>query len=232
MIVAIHQPNFFPWLGYFNKIARSDTFVILDNVQFIKTGGAWTNRVSLAISGRPAWVTMPVDRNYHGTRLINSIQIQRSNWRVKFARTLQTNYAGAPYFKDLFPIILEMINFETDHLSIYNINCIRSISTLLNLGSTKIVLSSELGALGASTELLINLAKSVGADTYMCGGGASGYQENELFVNAGIKLKFQNFTPPVYNQGSAGEFLPGLSIIDALLHCGVEGTRALVLTGD
>src|ERR1041385_6733376 len=68
-LVAIHQPNFFPWLGYFNKIARADIFIVLDNVQFSKTGGTWSNRVRLLLEGWPMWATLPVERSFHGVRL-------------------------------------------------------------------------------------------------------------------------------------------------------------------
>ena len=66
-VVSIHQPNFFPWLGYFEKIVRSDYFIFLDNVQFPKKGGSWTNRVKLIVSGQPKWLTANINRQYHGT---------------------------------------------------------------------------------------------------------------------------------------------------------------------
>ena len=77
-VVAIHQPNFFPWLGFFNKVACSDVFILMDNVQFPKKGGSWSNRVQLAINGQAAWVTMPVVRSFHGTRIIKDMQIVMS----------------------------------------------------------------------------------------------------------------------------------------------------------
>ena len=77
MIVAIHQPNFFPWLGFFDKIARADVFCLLDNVQFPKTGGTWINRVQLWINGKAAWATAPVDRSYSGVRRIREMQARR-----------------------------------------------------------------------------------------------------------------------------------------------------------
>ena len=69
-VVAIHQPNFFPWLGYFDKIARSDVFIFLDDVQFPKTGGVWSNRVKILIGGEARWSTAPIDRSFTGTRKI------------------------------------------------------------------------------------------------------------------------------------------------------------------
>jgi len=65
-VVAIHQPNFLPWLGYFDKLARADTFVLLDSVQFPKRNGTWMNRVKLLVGGEPGWITVPIVRAYHG----------------------------------------------------------------------------------------------------------------------------------------------------------------------
>ncbi|HMT10176.1 MAG TPA: WbqC family protein, partial [Ignavibacteria bacterium] len=87
-IAAIHQPSFFPWLGFFNKIVRSDVFVILDNVQFPKTGGYWANRVKLVVGGKGEWVTMPINRSYSGTKNINEIEIDKSrSWNQKMLKS-------------------------------------------------------------------------------------------------------------------------------------------------
>jgi hypothetical protein len=81
-LVAIHQPNFFPWLGYFDKLARADVFILLDDAQYPKTGGTWSNRVQLLINEKPAWVTVPVVRSYHGVRQIREMRIDEQRpWR-------------------------------------------------------------------------------------------------------------------------------------------------------
>ena len=67
-LVAIHQPNFLPWLGYFDKLARADVFILLDTVQFPKKAGSWMNRARLLVGGEPSWITVPVVRSYHGLR--------------------------------------------------------------------------------------------------------------------------------------------------------------------
>src|SRR5256885_16256985 len=90
-LVAIHQPNFFPWLAYFDKIARADIFVFLDDVQYEKTGGTWSNRVRLLISGQAAWATMPIRRDYHGVRAANDMAIHNPQaWRGQQLMTPQT----------------------------------------------------------------------------------------------------------------------------------------------
>src|SRR4051794_9997556 len=85
VVVGLHQPNFFPWLGYFDKLVRADVFVLLDNVQFSKTGGTWSNRVRLLAGDAPTWITLPVVRAYSGVRLVREMQIDnRQPWRRKF----------------------------------------------------------------------------------------------------------------------------------------------------
>jgi hypothetical protein len=229
-IVAIHQPNFFPWLGYFNKIVRSDVFVVLDNVQYEKSSrGTWGNRVMLCVAGKAAWVTMPVVRQFEGTRLINEIKIQDSEpWRARLIKTIQMNYARAPHFSEVFPFVTSLINAPIDGLSAFNLNAIRGILEKLGLPVSKLVIGSSLSVEGAATDLLISIVRQTNGTAYMCGGGAGGYQEDEKFASAGVGLMYQAFEHPVYPQGKAAEFLPGLSIIDALMHCGFGGTRKLL----
>src|SRR5574337_272407 len=121
-VVAIHQPNFFPWLGYFNKIARSDMFIVMDNVQFPKKGGSWLNRMQLVINGKATWVTMPIVRAYSGLRCINEMQIDNTApWRAKLLKTIEINCARAPFFSVVFPFLTEVVNNPTDRLAKYNL---------------------------------------------------------------------------------------------------------------
>ena len=231
-VVAIHQPNFFPWLGYFDKIARSDVFILMDNVQFPKKGGTWANRVQLLVNGQAAWVTMPIVRAYHGTRLICDMKINSSTpWRANLLKTIQMNYARAPYFEEVFPFLAELVSNPTDSLSAYNITAIRELASALGLDPSKLVLGSTLDVDGQATDLLIALTKAVGGTAYLCGGGAGGYQENDKFTEAGIELIYQNYQHPKYWQINTEDFVPGLSVIDALMNCGFEMTSTLLQVG-
>ena len=228
-IVAIHQPNFFPWLGYFDKINRCDVFILLDNVQFPKTGGTWTNRVKIAANGSPAWITLPVARNYSGTRLISEMQINESTcWRKKLLKTLQTNYGKAPYFKQALPILEPLIMNQTESVADYNIHAITRLCSELGFDTKKLVRGSELQANGSATDLLIEMTKSVGGTAYMCGGGSGGYQEDEKFHQEGLELSYQNFKHPTYEQTGTSAFIPGLSILDALFNLGFERLARLI----
>lgn len=228
-IVAIHQPNFLPWLGYFDKIASSDAFVVMDNAQFPKKGGSWSNRVKLAIAGKPAWVTVPIVRAYHGVRAVREMEIDDSSpWRSKLLKTIQMNYARSPHLDDVHPLLTEIISFPSRNLAEFNLFGIHRLSEALGIDTSKLVLGSDLGAQGTATDLLIAMVKAVAGTTYLCGGGASGYQDDAEFARQGIRLQYQSFSHPEYDQGARSEFQVGLSIADALLWCGIEGTAGLL----
>jgi hypothetical protein len=231
-LVAIHQPNFFPWLGYFNKIARADIFIVLDNVQFSKTGGTWSNRVRILLEGQPSWATLPVERSFHGVRLVRDMRVADGPWRVRLLRRFRGAYRRAPYFDEVFPIVEELIGTPTDMVAEFNLAAVRALTGRLGLAPGKLIVGSTLGVEGAGTDLLVNAVRAVGGSGYLCGGGAQGYQNDEGFAPAGIRLVQQEFRHPVYPQLGGGEFVPGLSIVDALMNCGFPGTRDLIAGTD
>lgn len=228
-LVAIHQPNFFPWLGYFDKIARSDTFIFLDHVQFQKTGGMWTNRAKLFIGGEVRWMTAPVDRGFHGVRAICEMEFQQGNpWREKFIKSLIANYSRCPFFWDTMKLVEPLILNSESRVSQYNCKAVMAIAAQLGLPGDKFHWSSEMAAEGQATAMLISLLHTGGASTYMCGGGADGYQDDAAFAAAGVGLVCQNFQHPVYPQAGTRGFVPGLSVIDALMNIGADGVRAVL----
>ena len=228
-IVAIHQPNFFPWLGYLNKIVRSDVFILLDDVQHPKTGGSWLNRVGLLISGEKRWLSASIDRNYHGFRKIYEIEyIQKDKWREKALRSIKQSYGRHPHFRECMEIIEPLLCNPEANLSEYNSRVIMTLCHTLSIDASKILKSSKIPHEGASTDLLCSIAKAVGCDTYMCGGGAAGYQNEDTFAQSGVNLVQQNFSHPIYPQFGMSEFIPGLSVIDAAMNVGWSNVRKLI----
>jgi len=203
----------------------------MDNAQFPKTGGTWTNRVQMIVNGKSNWVTIPIVRNYHGVRLTKDMKINNSTlWREKCLKTLQMNYARAPFFAQVYTFLEPLVKNPTDSLSEYNIVAIRALAKSVGLGASRIVIGSALSAGGTATDLLIAMTKAVRGTAYLYGGGAAGYQEDEKFSIAGIELIQQNFKHPVYSQRNTIEFIPGLSIVDTLMNLGFDGTGALITT--
>ena len=228
-VVAIHQPNFFPWLGYFDKIRCADVFILLDDVQYQKTGGTWSNRVKVLVNGEGHWLTAPIERAFHGTRMINQITFSdKEDWRRKILRTLQTAYGRAPHYREALSLLEPLILGQTENLAELNVHAIISLAKALGLHSGTFIRSSSIQTRSVATQRLIDLTRHVGGTQYLCGGGAGGYQEDEAFALGGIQLTYQDFVPAVYAQSGSKEFVPGLSIIDALMNLGVQGTADLL----
>jgi len=231
MIVAIHQPNFFPWLGYFNKITRAHRFVFLDHIQLPRKGaGSWVNRVKILVNGKEAWLTVPIvrGRTGQGFQSINETFISSEpRWREKMIKTIDQNYRKAPHYEEVRDFLADLINFPLENLSDYNQHNIIAIARLLDIPEEKFLRSSDLNVTGQSTELLVNITKAVNGNAYMCGSGAAGYQQDELFEKEGLHVIYQDFKHPAYPQSAAAGFKPGLSIIDALMNAGIEGTMEI-----
>jgi hypothetical protein len=229
-VVAIHQPNFFPWLGYFDKIVRSDVFIFLDDVQFPKKGGTWINRVNILINGSPRWMTATVDRSYSGFRNINEMSFNPTlaQWRDGMQKSIEQSYRKHEFFDEVMPIVEKLLQNHDNNVAEYNINAIMNIASLLDIDLSKFKSSSQIPSINRSTDLLCELTLAVGGSVYMCGGGANGYQNDSVFDEKGLILRYQKFLHPVYSQRGSSEFVPGLSIIDALMNLGVRGVAELL----
>ena len=228
MIAAIHQPNFFPWLGYFNKIIRSDKFIILDDVQYPKSGaGTWCNRVSMNINGKKSWITAPIERK-SGIWKISETYFKGSDWKGKAWKTIQRSYSRSDYYGDFEELIHSLVLAPSESVVEYNINAIAAISEILNIDfKPKVILQSEFNTENNSTGLLAELTLKSGCDSYLCGGGAGGYQDDSFFKENGINLIYQNFIHPEYPQLNVKHFIEGLSIIDSLFNNGKEKNQRL-----
>lgn len=214
-VVAIHQPNFFPWLGYFDKIALSDVFVFLDGVSYPKN--SWVNRVRLNIQGEARWTTCPV-RHASMKGPISDVVIDNSHhWREKLLKTLDANYRRAVHFDQAMVVLEPLIRSEEAQLANFNIEAIRAISAAVGI-QTKFVRQTELSHAGTANDLLVSLVRAVGGTCYLVGGGADGYHDDSTFGAAGLQVRSQSFEQNLY--GPPDRFLPGLSIIDYLMHDG------------
>lgn len=222
-LVAIHQPNFFPWLGYFDKIAGADVFVFLDDVQFPKTGGVWSNRVKLLISGEARWVTAAIDRSYSGVRKINEMHFLNTNpWRQKLLKTIEASYKKHPFYDEAMNVFGPLIENPESNIAEYNMYAVTEIASAIGLEIPMSVRASSIASEATSNELLCELTLAVGGDTYICGGGADGYQDETVFKKNSVTLNYQNFKHPQYRQHKRDDFISGLSIMDVVMNIGWE----------
>ena len=224
MIVSIHQPNFLPWAGYFYKVAESDVFVFLDTVQYSKN--SLINRNRIKTPQGPLWLTVPV--SYRHPQSIREVEINNAaDWRKKHLKTLEMNYRKSPCFEEIYPGIADVYRSEDwRNLSRLNIRLASHVLEYLEI-PTRTVIASNLAVSGKSTELLVNIIKKLGGDTYLSGFGGAKYQDEDLFTRDGIELRYYDFKSPVYPQ-PWGEFEANLSIIDLLFNCGKESRKILL----
>lgn len=230
IIAAIHQPNFFPWLGFFDKIVRSDIFVILDHVTNRPNDAIWTKRVQIICNQNPYWLTIPLKKSKESEFIpINQMQINsEEKFYQKHLRTIQQNYGKSPHFEEVIYLLNFFYNHDSDFIADRNIAFITKVCEVLEIKRT-FVKSSDLDCQQASTELLAEICRKVRATSYLYGKGASNYQNNEILERKGIKPVAQNFIHPVYHQFNSSTVVPGVSIIDALMNCGIEGTKNLIV---
>ena len=217
-----------PWLGYFYKIWQSDTFIFLDDVQFIKTGSSYTNRVAINISNQSNFITIPVKRG-SGVQNIDKTEFINEKWKKKIIGTLQANYAKAPFFKENRELIFELINFKANSLADYNIHFIETISNKLEL-ETHFIRSSTFNIKTKSTQRLVELIKKVDGEIYLSGEGGDKYQEHDIYKQANITLKYNKMPTFKYKQPKTEEFIVGLSIIDAIFNIGFKNLKLHLFT--
>jgi hypothetical protein len=230
MLVAIHQPNLLPWLGWFDKLAKADRFVLLDTAAHQLTGSNYTNRVQILAQGSPRLITVPVARGREERSRIDRLRIAENGvWRRKLRKSLEHAYARAPFFAPTMALLEPMLAADTQSLCELNLLGIHVLAAALRLPANRMVRASALAAAGEGTDRLVALVRAAGGDAYLTGHGADGYQEDEKFAAAGIRVVRQRYGNPRYPQIGAETFVPGLSAVDALMNC---GDRAGELVGE
>jgi hypothetical protein len=218
MIIAIHQPQYLPWLGYFDKMDQADAFCYLDNVQYKKN--EWQNRNRLKTAQGWQWLTVPV--RYRFPQKITEVTINTNvHWQHKHLQALSTNYHKAKYFNDYFPIFESALRQDFETIADLNIHMITLLREILGINNKPVVRSSELSLSENPTGRLIDICEYFSADTYLSGQDGSKYMEIEQFIEKGIQVVVQEYHHPVYAQ-CFGEFQSHMSIVDLIFNCGPE----------
>ncbi|MFQ5952896.1 MAG: WbqC family protein, partial [Candidatus Omnitrophota bacterium] len=225
--VAIIQPGYLPWLGFFELMASSDIFIVYDDVQFDKNG--WRNRNKIKTIHGVQWLTVPVLTKGKNWPKNNDVFIKDKRWKRKHLRSIEQYYAKAKYFGEVFPIMEKGLKIGADKLIDYDMFFIREMAKYMNI-NTDIFLSSELGIEGDDKAgRLINICKHFDATHYYNGAAGKKLYKKEDFLKHGIELEFQDYKHPCYEQ-LHGDFVPCLSTVDLLFN---EGASSLdiILSG-
>jgi hypothetical protein len=227
MVCAIHQPNYLPYPGFFDKILKSDVFIIYDTAQFRKNNFQNRNRVCSPDGWK--WLTVPVKHSFG--QMIKEVEIEnplkalKSNWMK-----IQTLYGKAPFFKQHSGTLGNIYGKDYSNLAELNYDLITAICSILDL-NPKFIRSSSFGETESKrTEALIEMCKKVGADSYISGKSGKNYLDTDLFEKSGINVIYQNFVHPVYKQFNNSVFQPEMSIIDLIFNCGSSSLKLLSST--
>ena len=216
--VAIMQPTYLPWSGYFSLIESVDIFVILDTVQFQKR--SWQQRNQIKTSQGSNWLTVPVVSKGKRDQLIKNTQIAKnSDFEKKHLKSMQYNYGKSKFFHKEFQPIFDLLNSDYEYLAELNLKLIRYFCKRLNI-ETEIIKSSNLNGQGKKTDLLCSICRELNASKYISPPGSKEYlQESDTFLQANIPILYFNYRHPSYDQ-LWGDFLPYMSIIDLLFNTG------------
>jgi hypothetical protein len=226
MIVSINQPAYLPWLGYFHRIQHSDLHIVLDHVQFEKN--SFTNRNKVRTADGWTWLSVPLlTKGKFGDLAIDTIAIANERpWARKHWETLRLAYRKAPHFADESPYWEEVLGRRWERLIDLQRETLTHQLDALDI-TTELRSSAELGVEGAKAELVLNLCKAVGATVYLSGPLGRDYLDQADFDEAGIELRFHDYTHPTYEQAHPG-FEPYMATLDALLTLGRAGTKELL----
>lgn len=228
MIVSIHQPCYFPWLGLLDKIDQSDEHVVMDEVQL--NDAAFQHRnLFLSADGKAKYLSIPFNRKHYLQRKYRELEITDQRWRRDHLNFISNGYRKHPFFGEVFPVIEGFFTREYASLFEAVLTSIRICMDFFDIG-TKLVMQSELDYDRSMRrgELVMELLQATGADGYLSGTGAQAYLDEGCFGGS-VALHYNRFTHPEYQQRNSGlSFVPGLSCVDVLFNLGINGSRQLL----
>lgn len=227
MIVSINQPAYLPYMGYFNRIAKSDLHVVLDHVQFEKN--SFTNRNKIKTRDGSLMLTIPIKtKGLFGNLAINSLEIADEIWKIKHPKSLESAYTKAPYYKFYKELISEFYNNDIK-LFLDIVNPINDwILNHLNI-KTPLIYSSGLNLSSTKSDLILEICKETNASKYLSGPFGRSYLEIEKFSDNGIDVIFDDYIHPEYNQFN-GNFDPYMCVLDLLFNIGPESKNFFINT--
>ena len=232
MITTIHQPEHLPWLGYFNKMAKAQKYVILDNVPFRKNYVQNRNRI-LGTNGAQ-WLGVPVFIEGHiegtikTTRIANETQ---PKWKSKYLKTIEYSYKKYPFYDEVFSDICEIMDNDWDYISELNVALFQLFANKMNI-HPEFVFASDLDVSGNKSDLILDICKKTNTDTYIAGPSGRKYLDVQSFKDAGIEVVYNDYSHPEYSQKKATEFISHLSSIDLFMNHGYNKAYEIIMSGN
>lgn len=222
VLVGIYQPNYAPWLGYFAKMASVDVFVFLDDCQ-MPLGRSYVSRVQIRGCNGGAWLSVPVRRSRGDS--IDVVRFADCRWPKRHLATLQKTYGRCPYFEEVMYVVGPVYDDPGELLAPFNRRLILALAAYLGI-TPEFRVASTLKTGNTGTHHLVEIVLRTGGNVYVSGAGGSSYQDPSAFASHGIGLDIRMYQAIFYPQRH-GEFVPGLSALDAVFHLG-KGARRLL----
>lgn len=225
MKVVLHQPQYFPYPGFFHKLMLADTFVILDNTQYDKR---FTNRNKIWTPHGSIWLTVPIKKEH---KFSPNKEVEINNellWSNEHWKKIFHSYAKSKFFKNYDSYLKNLFQKEWNFMCSLDVETLKQTINWLGI-KIEIIKESELNIKGKGTERLVNGCKALGADTYISGAGLPDkqYMDKKYFENNNIKLVHQNYKSITYNQNLSDTFIPNLSILDLLFNVGPDSLKLI-----
>ena len=213
MIVSIHQPAYLPWLGYFDKIIRSDIYVYLDTVQLEKNSYSYTYRNKIKTPQGAKWLTIPLKSKGYRVSSIGDIPIDNSqDWKRNHLKSIYMNYRKSTYFDDLYPK-LELL-YQTEYERFSELAYVHLEFWLNELQiNTRVVKASMTTVKSKKSALILDLCEQFGAKKYISGAQGINYLDEQSFKRKSIGIEYQDYKHPIYPQ-LFGEYIPNLAVVD------------------
>ncbi|HEY0562445.1 MAG TPA: WbqC family protein [Methylophilus sp.] len=214
LTVAIMQPYFLPYIGYFQLMAAVDVFVLYDNIKYTKKG--WINRNRFLKNGQDAVFSLPLKSDSDSLN-IDAREVSAAFTPSELLNQWRNAYRKAPYFDEVLPVLESIVNYPQRNLFAFLHHAVCSICTYLNI-TTKIVISSEVNIdhQFKSQAKVLAICRALGATRYINAIGGQALYDHATFSQHGIELSFihSHLTPyPQFNHA----FVPWLSIIDCMM---------------
>lgn len=226
MKVAIHQPHYFPWLGYMDKMAKAEKFIVLDEVQLTDRSPMVRNKF-LTFNGKEEPLSLSIQKKGYREKKTRDIELFNiKETQKKHRRFFECNYKKANYFDEIMERIASIFECSYHNLLDIEMDTINLIRELLDI-KTELIYQSDLlyDKESKKSDLMKTLCSSVNANIYLSGNGARKYMDVESFKKDGIRVVYQNFEYPVYQQFNQGAFVPNLSSVDMLFHLGIKRSQ-------
>jgi hypothetical protein len=224
VIVAAHQPHYFPWLGYIQKMAQADLFIVMDDLQYEKEN--FQNRNRIKVNNSSAWITVPLERGSQTDRICDKVIRNggisaKEHWQRRTWRTLQVHYGRSPHFARYAGEVEDLFTRPWTRLVDVTLHILDLVRAWFGI-SRPMLRSSSLQLEGQKTDRIIDFCRKVGATVYLSGrGGSTEYLDIDALRRAGIAVAWQSFQHPVYPQRYPGlGFLPRMCVLDMIFNCG------------